>query len=314
MAIVVIVAFLVLFSSSKTARGMLLQGILNAEIRWSSMQKKMTQVDGHEIVYLERASTNAKKEIVILLHGFTAEKNNWMRFAKHLDASYQLLLIDLPAHGQSSYFKEMDYGIEAQAERIIAFMDALEIESAHLVGSSMGGAIAAMAASQHSDRVITLTLFNAAGADNPNTDSVIERAILRGQSPLVVTDAKQFKNLLKLSMEKDVFIPWPVSSALADLAISRSERYTKVFNDIYPRIANLGVNYLREIDAPTLVIWGDKDHILDVGNAKIFVRNIPQSKAIIYKNVGHIPMIEIPEQSANDFSEFLDQATRQLYY
>ena len=62
---------------------------------------------------------------------------------------------------------------------------------------------------------------------------------------------------------------------------------------------------IKNIDNPTLILWGDKDIIIPVDNAYKFQRDIPNSKLIIYENVGHLPMDEVGEQSAEDVRQFL---------
>ena len=68
--------------------------------------------------------------------------------------------------------------------------------------------------------------------------------------------------------------------------------------DNHPRI--------RQVNVPTLIMWGDKDRIIRVKDASVFQALIPNSKLIIYKGVGHMPMEEIPEHSAADLKLFLD--------
>jgi len=63
---------------------------------------------------------------------------------------------------------------------------------------------------------------------------------------------------------------------------------------------------LKKIKAPTLILWGSKDRILDVGNASVFEELISGSRKIIFEEVGHLPMVEIPEESAMVCKDFVE--------
>ncbi|MFO8050031.1 MAG: alpha/beta hydrolase [Desulfosudaceae bacterium] len=295
------------FSVSSDARKMALDVAMMAEAKLASMQKKSIVIDDHNIVYLERSATDPDAETLILLHGFSAEKNNWPRFSRHLEKDLRIIAIDWPAHGESSYLQDGDYRLETQADRLYAMMDKLGIPEAHLVGNSMGGAIAAIFASRFSEKVITLTLMNSGGADNPRTESDMEVAVNKGENPLLVRDPSDFGKILQISMEKPPFIPWPVSTAMAEMAASRYERFAAVFEQLHDGVTNTDTEYLKKIDVPTLIMWGNQDRILDVGNMEIFKSAIPNNEVIVYQDVGHLPMLEVPKKSATDVRRFIEK-------
>jgi pimeloyl-ACP methyl ester carboxylesterase len=78
---------------------------------------------------------------------------------------------------------------------------------------------------------------------------------------------------------------------------------------LFVRIANCyfvqNTHNLHNISVPVLVLWGSRDNWLSVDHAAKFEKDLPNCTKIIYENVGHIPMEEIPEQSANDVRMFL---------
>jgi abhydrolase domain-containing protein 6 len=242
---------------------------------------------------------------MILLHGFTAEKNNWPRFTRNVDSEFRVIAIDWPAHGESTYVEGGNYTLAAQASRLNAFMEKLGINKAHLVGNSMGGAIAANFASRYPSKVQTLTLMNSGGADNPDTESEIEKAMQKGENPLLAKTPKEFEHTFDLSMEKPPFIPWPISAAMANVAAERHARFLAVFKQVHGGVTNRDYSYLSKIHVPTLIMWGDADRILDVRNAQMFSAELPKSETIIYQGVGHMPMLEVPNQSATDIVRFI---------
>jgi len=63
---------------------------------------------------------------------------------------------------------------------------------------------------------------------------------------------------------------------------------------------------LFQLKVPTLVLWGEKDNWLNVEQSEKFMEDLPNAKRIVYENVGHVPMEEIPEKSAEDVLNFLN--------
>lgn len=314
MAIVVFVVFILVvigvlvgtLAVSDSAKQSVLSFALKAGIDKASLVKKQVQIDDHTIVYLERRAANPAADVIILLHGFTAEKTNWIRFTTHISDEFRVIALDWAAHGESTYLPSGDYRLQTQANRLKTLMDKLRIKKAHLVGNSMGGAIAADFASRFNDRVLTLTLMNAGGADNPASESAIERALREGKNLLVVKTPEDFDKTLNLSMKHPPKIPWPLKQAIAQKAADRHARFEKVFEQVHEGVTNTNTDYLTQISAPTLIMWGDSDQILDKANADIFKAAIPNSEVVIYKDVGHLPMLEVPGKSAADVVRFIN--------
>jgi len=71
------------------------------------------------------------------------------------------------------------------------------------------------------------------------------------------------------------------------------------------RFLNSNVARIRTIKTPTLILWGDQDHVIDVANAQLFAKDITGSKVEIYKNIGHVPMEEVPAQVAKSILNFV---------
>src|SRR5690606_41411322 len=87
---------------------------------------------------------NPGKPAIVMLHGFSADKDVWPRFAKHFVADYQVIIPDLAGHGDTGFKPGWDYGMPAQAARVLAWLDAVEIGQAHTIGHFMGGCFTAL--------------------------------------------------------------------------------------------------------------------------------------------------------------------------
>jgi esterase len=113
-----------------------------------------------------RESGNPERPVLMLLHGLFGNAGNWQGVAKHFQDDYRLILPDLRNHGRSPHARAMDY--PALAEDLRALMDRLQVESATLVGHSMGGKSAMWLALNHPERIDRLVVADIAPIDYPS--------------------------------------------------------------------------------------------------------------------------------------------------
>lgn len=117
------------------APGLVYRASISAERCRSGLSAKTVMVGDHRIAYLE----GGEGPVVLLVHGFSGEKDHWTRFAKWLTPSYHVVIVDLPGFGESTKSWTAKYGILEQVGRLAGFIDALELGPVHLAGNSMGG-------------------------------------------------------------------------------------------------------------------------------------------------------------------------------
>lgn len=96
---------------------------------------------------------------LLLLHGLVGSAKNWRRNISFLSRDSDVYAIDLFNMGESERVPGLDAGLEATADRLVAYMDALGLQEADIAGHSHGGAVAMMLAARHPDRVRRLILF-----------------------------------------------------------------------------------------------------------------------------------------------------------
>jgi pimeloyl-ACP methyl ester carboxylesterase len=186
-------------------------------------------------------------------------------------------------------------------------VNALGISKFHLAGNSMGGWISILYATRNPNKVITLCLVDNAGLQGVSPEqSDLALALLKGQSPLTPTSKEEFDELLEYAFFNKPFIPWPITSVLADRAMASSDfnkkmwkEFTTQSTDIYPLLADLNL--------PVLVIWGDKDRILHVSTTELLRKSLRNSEIIIMKDCGHLPMLERPQETAGYYVTFLSK-------
>jgi abhydrolase domain-containing protein 6 len=151
--------------------------------------------------------------------------------------------------------------------------------------------------------VATLGLFNAAGVLPPG-ESEFERLLARGDNPLIVDSRADFERLMALVFEDEPLMPWPVARVLTRRFIERAAFNEKIWQDIWARRTEV-TGLLPDVEPPVLIVWGERDHILDVSSIDVFARWLPRSEVHVLMDTGHSPMLERPWRSAGLYRSFL---------
>jgi len=273
----------------------------------SDLEHKVITINGYEWAYLESQDIG-DKPVVVLLHGFAAEKDNWTRMARFLD-DFHVIAPDLPGHGETTYLKDEFYGYDQQSLRLADFIDALGVKHFHLVGNSMGGAIAALYAYRHPERVTTLSLIDAVGFYGEHPSELQQLIAQNKPNPLIVRNQEDMSRLMSFAMEQVPFLPWPAMDVLADRAMAREQANDQIFEHIYQEAEAArysgGFDYVFEkLTMPTYVIWGEEDRVLHVSSVDQFLEHTPKIQTDVLPNVGHAPMLEVPEVTAQLLRDF----------
>lgn len=240
---------------------------------------------------------------ILMLHGFGADKDNWLRFARHFTERYRVIAIDLPGFGDSSK-PAASYDVGTQVERVAAFTQALNIDRLHIVGNSMGGHISALYAARYPHRTLSLALLDNAGITSPQPSELMQR-LQRGEpNPLVVKSPEDFQRLLDFIFVQPPYLPEALKGYFAEQAIANSTHYDRVFAHLIDRYIPLEPE-LPKIQAPTLIIWGAEDRALHVSSVEVMQPLLRKSSVVILPDTGHAPMIERAELTAQHYRAFL---------
>jgi abhydrolase domain-containing protein 6 len=268
----------------------------------SSLTPHYLNLDGIAMSYLERPGTG---ETIVLIHGFGANKDNWVRFTRYMPDGYRVIAFDMPGHGDSAKPVDKTYSVDFFTASLSRAVDALKLGRFHLAGNSMGGYISILYASRNPDRVIDLCLMDVAGIfKGVPKQSDLMIAMSQGRSPLTPATASDFDVLLDYAFHKKPFMPWPVKSVLAAKAVESGPFVKKMFADFNANLID-PVPLLPGLHVPVLVIWGDRDRILDVSTTGILAKNLPEREIVIMKDCGHMPMLERPKETARYYTQFL---------
>jgi 3-oxoadipate enol-lactonase len=263
-------------------------------------------IDETDIYYERRGSG----EPMVLIQGLGGHSLHWGDdFLAALEEDFELVLFDHRGAGRSGAL-EGECTILRLAEDAAAVLDALEIESAHVVGISMGGMVAQELVLNHPERVKTLTL----GCSYPGGEEAkmteqevvgqIAEAVLSGDgeravrvgyevmiAPEYAADPANYEIYAKVAAQYPTPIPTLMGQLSAILAHDTSER-------------------LAEIEVPTLVVHGTADRLLESVNGELLARLIPEARLELLEGAGHMFFWEQPERSAKLVREHVAAATR----
>jgi pimeloyl-ACP methyl ester carboxylesterase len=261
------------------------------------VRKEVDLPDGLHYVYLD----GGQGEPLMLLHGFGANKDNFLRVAKFLTPQYRLIIPDHIGFGESSHPAEADYSSAAQAQRLKALTRALGIGRLHLGGNSMGGQIAMTFAALYPNDVVSLWLLDPAGIWSAPPSELANRVTKSKGNPMLIKSEEDFAKLISFVMTDPPFIPPPMRNVLARERINNYDLETRIFDQIRADSVETRVSGLA---TPTLIVWGDQDRAISVATADILHKLLPNSRVIILHGVGHLPMLERSRHSADDYLRF----------
>jgi abhydrolase domain-containing protein 6 len=275
---------------------------MDLERKSAGLSKGSVVVDDHKVTYLE----GGEGVSILLIHGFGADKDNWTRFAGYLTPSFHVVAVDLPGFGESTKRQEASYTIAAQVERLDRIAEALSLKAFHLAGNSMGGSIAARYTVRFQDKVLSLGLFDTGGILHCPKKSEMAMMLERGENPLLVETPEDFDRMIRFVFVEPPWFPGIVKKVMARQWAQNRSFNEKVFRGIHGEGYSLEPD-LPAIEARTLILWGDRDRLLDVSCAEVLEKGLPNSTTVIMKDCGHLPMMERPEEAARHYLAFLRQ-------
>jgi pimeloyl-ACP methyl ester carboxylesterase len=277
--------------------------LLKAERSAAGLKQHGIDVKGLHLEYLE----GGKGDVLVLLHGFGANKDNWTRMARYLTPRFRVIAPDLTGFGKSSPDPEGDYTISVQARRVNDFVRALGIKSFHLGGHSMGGNIAGIYVSMYPKDLKSLLLISPGGVAACEPSEMYRRLKGGKQNPLIIGSVEDYERLLDFVFVKRPFIPFPIKKVLVQEAMVHQVLNRRIFRQLRSSLDLQALETLMKgLPIKTLIIWGDQDRVLHISGAKILESVMPNAMIAVIDNTGHAPMIEKPQQTGMLYLNFLE--------
>jgi pyruvate dehydrogenase E2 component (dihydrolipoamide acetyltransferase) len=259
---------------------------------------RTVDVGGRLLRYLE-TGTEHEGRPVILLHGFGGDLNNWLFVQPALSERHRVIALDLPGHGGSA--KDVGAGdLATLAKAVLGVLAALDVPKAHLVGHSLGGAVALRAALDSPSHVASLSLIAPAGLGEEIDEDFTRDFITANRRKLLQPVlAKLFADpsLVSHDMMEDLLRFKRLDGACEALTTIRTANFAGGQREnLRGRLGELG-------DTPVQVIWGAEDQIVPARHAEGLP---PTVRTRVLPGAGHMPHLEKASEVSRLLSEFIE--------
>jgi pimeloyl-ACP methyl ester carboxylesterase len=249
---------------------------------------------------------------LVLIHGTSSSLHTWDSLVTIMLAgskNRRIIRFDLPAFGITGPNPENYYAGDYYVRFLDSFLMEMQINKCALAGNSLGGAIAWQYTTAHPDKISKLILLDAGGYPMKNE---------KGSLGFKLASTPVINNLLlyitpKFLIRKSLETVFYDNTLISDAIVTR---YHEMLLREGNRAATLSLfknrtasssEAIKTITQPTLILWGEYDHLIAVDNAYLFQKDIKGSILTIYKNIGHTPMEENPQAVAADIQSFMNK-------
>ncbi|WP_396587125.1 alpha/beta fold hydrolase [Bermanella sp. R86510] len=289
-------------------------------IAYSELSKKYTDetsryldVNGLTIHYREEGSGPP----VLLLHGVASSLHTWDDWVTQLQNKYRVIRIDMPGFGLTGPDASPDAQTPEYMNRVInGVMDQLGVQRFFLVGSSLGGYFAWNFASSHPERLYKMALLSPVGypQDMPFWLGFASFPGLHWVTPYMMP-----RFMVHWTAESAYANPDSMDEATKqryfDFTMRRGNRESYVKHFLHFRAlanGNAPSEKVKDVLTPTLLMWGAQDEWIPLDVMQQFKQDLPYSEHIVYEGVGHLPMEELPLQTARDVNNFFMDELRKV--
>ncbi len=280
------------------------------DMDWHAIQHR-TRIDDREVNYVDFGEGPA----ILWIHGLGASWQSWLENLPEFAREHRVVAMDLPGFGYSE-MPGQDISIDYYGEWTVKLLDHLGVESAAVVGNSMGGFVGAELAVRVPERVDRLAVVSAAIFWQERrraqpllrlarlSDAVVARALVRATDDIATR-----RRLRQWALASAGFrYPHLISDELAHEMV-RSARRTDGFLPALEALADYALDEeLPQIRCPTLIVWGEHDTLVPAKDAKRLEDLIPDARREMFERTGHVAMLERPERFNRVLADFLAEA------
>ncbi len=260
-------------------------------------------VDGIRVRYRDEGAPDQPP--VLLLHGIGRSLEDWEGLYGRLAPDHRVISVDLPGFGLSERTAGR-YSLESIARFVIAALDTLgEHRPLHVVGNSLGGAVAMKISALEPQRVRSLVLANSAGFGREVTLALrvlavrpLGRRLMRDKSRRVAyrTERALFSDRAFVTEERLDHAQAVGGNPVHDEVLLAVARHLGTFRGVRRRWRTELLRTIAAQHKPTLVVWGDEDRILPASHLEHARAVFPHAEFHLFEKCGHMPQIEREEE------------------
>ncbi|MFO0576396.1 MAG: alpha/beta hydrolase [Polyangia bacterium] len=273
-----------------------LAAYVGLQARRAGMSARSVSLRGYRIPYYQGGAGPP----LVLLHGFADDKMAFLQAARWLCERYTVYLPELAGHGETAHDPERKYGVSAQVQVLHELTEALGLRALSLGGNSLGGHVAAAFALAHPDVVQRLLLLDPAGL------RVEGEPPLYQEEPSPMDTTAKYDAFMHRAFVRPPWLPGAIKRVFIQRSISRFTWLNRMLQDLRADRDYVLNDRLREIKAPTLIVWGAEDAILPLGHAALWHAGVSGSTQVVLRECGHAPQYEKPQQTAQVMRDFLE--------
>jgi pimeloyl-ACP methyl ester carboxylesterase len=271
------------------------------------IEERWVQVEGHQMHCL----TAGEGPELILLHGLLGTASTWEQVIPRLAQESMVYAVDALGIGESERVPGMDAKLEAQASRIVEFMDASAIRSADFLATSHGGAVALTLAARYPDRVKRLVLHAPANPFSRITDPLIN-FYLSGLGTWFahrITDLPASMQALALGRmygDPTHLQNGSLGKYIGSLRVPGTIEYVlDMLKTWFEDMSRLEESLTHVRQFPALLLWGDRDRAVAMRSAQDLQRCFDRVEFEVLPGAGHLPYEECPETLSRIVNSFL---------
>jgi len=261
------------------------------------VEEKFLQIDGNKIRYLESGDS---KKTLVLIHGLGASAERWDQVIPLFSDDYRVVVPDLIGFGYSDK-PLVDYTTEFFSEFLKNFFIESDIKRPNLIGSSLGGQIAAEYTTSHPQEIEKLILVSPSGnmeKSTPALDAYIMAALYPNE--------QSAKNAFELMEGSGHSVHEGIVTGFVERMQLPNAKLAFMSTLLGIKNSELITSKLQTISIPTLIIWGSNDPVIPIQYAEHFVSTIQDCRFFRMDGCGHTPYVQYPNAFASKVLEFLN--------
>ena len=305
---------------------------VSLERRYANGESSFADLDDIRVHYRDEGPRDAP--VLVCLHGTCSSLHTWDGWVDHLRDEFRIIRMDLPGFGLTGP-RENRHTLEGLIESVGDLCDHLGVSDVAVAGNSLGGGIAWRLSVARPDLVSRLVLVDPGGASLLShiarhyqqlgssfltryaTPRVAVRMVLRdayGDSSKVTDDlVNRYYDLLLRTGNRRALLEL-ASNYRHDHFPEQSSPIRETEGPVLPSTCEpspsiMDDHEMTDIDVPTLFQWGSEDTWLPESFGRDLASRVPDSEFLTYEGIGHVPMEEAPEQTADDVAAFLSTGT-----
>lgn len=264
--------------------------LIDYKARQMGLTKKTTRTADGRWTYF----TGGQGPAMVFIHGYGANKENWLAIAPKLMKRYTVYVPDLIGFGESDRPAGARYNVLEQSGRVVRWAKSIGVQRFHVMGNSMGGYIAGTLAARHSDSILSACLLNPAGVAGAEHTEVGKAFMEQGKVILAPSNFQEYQYVVDLCFNhKAPPMPGFLRRYFGGISIRNKALLDQIFMEFVNPEGNPTLNELvAEATIPMMVVWGDSDLLVHCSGLGILKQANPKIVDLMLENTGHCPMVD----------------------